>query len=337
MGKESNRGSSGAGSPPEAWVGTAPGKVILLGEHAVVYGEPAIAVPVSQVRARATLTPLPAGRGLTLVAADLGRRYPLAQAPDDDPLALIVRLTLEHFRAREPDALLTVTSSIPIAGGLGSGAAVSAAIVRALAGFLGETVGPTVVSRLVYEVEKLHHGTPSGIDNTVIAYEMPVYFVRQPQGPPRIEPFTVARPFRLLIADSGIASPTREVVGDVRRAWEANRERYDLLFGAIGWMVEKARQAIAQGELAALGLLMGGNQQLLREMGVSHPRLEALIRAAKEAGALGVKLSGAGRGGNVIALVDEETEKKVASALAAAGAVRVIATTVRGNNEANGG
>jgi len=305
--------------------------VILLGEHAVVYGEPAIAVPVSQVRAQAMLTPLPAGHGLTLVAADLGRRYPLAQAPDDDPLALIVRLTLEHFRAPEPDALLTITSSIPIAGGLGSGAAVSAAIVRALASFLGESVGPAVVSRLVYEVEKLHHGTPSGIDNTVIAYEMPVYFVRQPQGPPRIEPFTVARPFRLLIADSGITSPTREVVSDVRRAWEADPERYALLFGAVGWMVEKARQAIAQGEIAALGLLMGGNQRLLREMGVSHPRLEAMIRAAKAAGARGAKLSGAGRGGNVIALVDEETEQRVASALRDAGAVRVIATTVRGS------
>lgn len=303
---------------------SAPGKIILFGEHAVVYGRPAVAVPVTQVSATARIDPTPAGEGLALVATDLDRRVNLAQASPDDPLAVIVRETLAHLGQSPPDAVLTIRSTIPIAGGLGSGAAVSTAIARALAGFFGQRLSPAETSQLVYEVEKIHHGTPSGIDNTVIAYGQPVYFVREKT----LETFSLGGAFPLLIADSGVPSPTREVVGAVREGWSGAPERYEELFDQVGEVVDRAREALEDGQVKAVGALMTRNQALLGEMGVSSPMLDELVAAALEAGALGAKLSGAGRGGNVIALVGPGTSQIVEDALIAAGARYVIPTVV---------
>ncbi|MBN1956478.1 MAG: mevalonate kinase [Anaerolineae bacterium] len=303
---------------------SAPGKVILLGEHAVVYGRPAIAVPVSQVRASASIVPAPPGAGLTIVALDLERSLHLGEAALDDPLAVVAFQTLAHLGLQDLDGVLTVTSAIPIGGGMGSGAAVSAAVVRALAGFVGADLPLQEVSDLVYEVEKLHHGTPSGIDNTVVVYERPVYFVR---GQP-LATFGVGRPLPLLIADSGIPSSTRAVVGAVRRRWEADPLRYDALFDRIGERAVAARDAIEGGDAGNLGRLMDQNHQLLQEIGVSMPALDRLVEAALAAGALGAKLSGAGGGGSVIALVEAGTGAAVEAALRAAGAVQVLHTVV---------
>ncbi len=321
VGKQGGRGAKEQGGRIRA---SAPGKVILFGEHAVVYGRPAIAVPVPQVRATAVVEPAPEGAGLTLVAADLEREVSLRDAPSDDPLAAIARLTLDHLGHPEPDVRLTVTSTIPIAGGMGSGAAVSTAIVRALASFFGQELPPAEVSRLVYEVEKLHHGTPSGIDNTVVAYERPVYFVRDR----RMETFSPGAPLYLLIADSGVPSRTKEVVAAVRARWEKQPARYDFLFDRIGEVVDEAREAIEAGDVYTLGGLMDQNHELLRKIGVSSPELDELVEAARYGGALGAKLSGAGRGGNIIALVEEFSADEVEAVLRAAGAKRIVYAVV---------
>jgi mevalonate kinase len=293
---------------------TAPGKVILFGEHAVVYGQPAIAAPVMQVQATATVEPSSEGSGLTIVASDLSTRITLGQAPQDEPLAVASRLTIDRLCAAEPDAILTVRSTIPIASGLGSGAAVSTALVRALANYLGQPLQPGEISDLVYEVERIHHGTPSGIDNTVVAYEEVVYFVREQP----ITRLSVGESFTLLVADTGKPSPTGEIVGRVRRAWKRERAHYDALFDQIGETAEDARDAI------------DSNHELLIELGVSSPVLDELAETARLAGAIGAKLSGAGQGGNMIALVeDDDTGEQVADALREAGAARVILTQVR--------
>lgn len=310
----------------ELSVGRAVGKVILCGEHAVVYGRPALAVPVTQVRAEAIIEPGEPGSGLVLCAANLGEEVRLSVAGAAHPLAVAARLTLSYLRLAEPDWRVTIRSTVPVASGLGSGAAVSAALVRGLAAADGRTLPPEDVSALAYEVEKLHHGTPSGIDNTVIAYEQPVYFVR---GQPP-EPFAIGSPFWLAIADSGIGSPTRVTVGDVRRAWEQEPTHYGALFDRVGAVVEAARTVIAGGRPAELGRLLDANHVLLQEIGVSCERLDVLAAAARAAGALGVKLSGGGRGGNLIALVEEDTAQAVSAALYAAGAHRVILTHVGG-------
>jgi mevalonate kinase len=220
--------------------------------------------------------------------------------------------------------LVTVTSTIPIARGLGSGAAVATAVARALAGYWGYAPQPEEISRLVYEVEKLHHGTPSGIDNTVIAYEQPVYFVRG-EGASRL---AVGASFDLVIADTGVASSTRAVVGDVRRRWEADRERYEGLFDEIGAVARLAKSAIQRGDRRAVGRLMNENHALLVALGVSSAELDRLVAAARAAGAWGAKLSGAGRGGNMLALVEPEQAPAVAAALRAAGATNVVMSQV---------
>jgi mevalonate kinase len=305
--------------------GQAPGKVILCGEHAVVYGRPALAVPVTQVRAEAVVELAAPGTGLMLVAADLGEEIRLESAPPQHPLAVTARLTLAELGLSEPPPWrVIVCSSIPIAGGLGSGAAVSAALARALADAAGRPLSPAALSAIVYQVEILHHGTPSGIDNSVVCYEQPVYFVRG-QTP---QAFSIGRSFTLAIANTGIASPTREAVADVRRARERERGRFDALFDRIAAIVEQAKAAITDGVPEALGPMMDENHALLREIGVSDPALDALAEAARRAGASGAKLSGAGRGGNLIALVTAETQDAVSSALRTAGAVDVIVTTV---------
>ena len=298
---------------------TAPGKVILCGEHSVVYGHPAVAVPVSDMRARAHIRSADAGSGLYLRAPNIQERLYLRDAPADHPLAKAVRLLLKHLQAPEPDAVLTVTSELPVAGGMGSGAAVATATIRALATYYEVELSPETISKMTFEVEKIHHGTPSGIDNAVVAWEKPVYFVKD--EPP--ETFSIGAPFQLLIANSGIASSTREAIAEVRHRWLTTPQYYDVVFTCIGAIAKAARAAVEQGALQALGILLNENHSLLNKIGVSLSELNALVHAAQSSGALGAKLTGAGQGGNVIALVTEETTDTVEQALKVSGATRV--------------
>jgi mevalonate kinase len=304
----------------------APGKVILFGEHAVVYGQPAIAVPVAEVQAQACVEPGQPGQGLVVAAPDLERTIVVREAADDEPLAHIARSMLEAMDCDgDPDLTVTVTSTVPIARGMGSGAAVSTAIARALTKHYAHWLPSRSISELVYRTEVIYHGTPSGIDNTVVAFEKPVYFVKSEGW----EVFWVARPFLLAIADTGIGSSTKEVVGDLRRRFEADPRRYQPLFDRIGEIATAARAAIEEGQIEVLGELMDENHALLQKMGVSCSELDRLVAAAKDGGALGAKLSGAGRGGNMIALVTEEARGRVDMMLRLAGATRILITEVR--------
>ncbi|NIN69262.1 MAG: mevalonate kinase [Anaerolineae bacterium] len=314
-------------------VAYAPGKIILVGEHAVVYGRPAIAVPVTQVQAQVKVEKGEPGQGIVVVAKDLGRVFSLARQERDatvGPLQATVANVLAYLGlTTDHDLTVFVESSIPMARGLGSGAAVSTAMTRAIARHFSRELTAGEISQLVYETEKLHHGTPSGIDNTVIACERPVHFVRG-ESP---ETVRVGRSLLLIIADTGVESPTREVVGAVRRAREEARERYDDLFDAVGDIVVEVRRAIERGELRHVGRLLDENHRLLQEMGVSSSRLDDLVHAAKRHGALGAKLSGAGRGGNMIALVTSETREPVKRALRAEGAQGLIDTAVEASKD----
>lgn len=306
-------------------VAQAPGKVILFGEHAVVYGRPAIAVPVTEVQARARVEPAPSGHGARIVAPDVGQQFFVTEEAEEHPLARVAQLTLRRIgQAPDPDLIITITSDVPIARGMGSGAAVSTAIVRALVSHFDHWLPSREISDLVYQAELLFHGTPSGIDNTVIAFEKPVFFIKDEGW----EFFWVGGPFLLAIADTGIESPTREVVGDLGRRYEADPDHYRPLFDRVGEIVAQARAAIEAGEHGRLGQLMDQNHRLLQAMDVSCPELDRLVGAAREGGALGAKLSGAGRGGNMIALVTQETRGRVDMMLRLAGAAEVIVTEI---------
>lgn len=306
---------------------SAPGKVILVGEHAVVYGRPAIAVPVAQVRAKAILTAAPRRPpgSLHLTAPAIGLDADWRDLPAEHPLAKAIQLTLQATGISHlPACDLRITSTIPVASGLGSGAAVTVALIRALSNFLGRPLGDETISALAFEVEKIHHGTPSGIDNTVVTYAKPVYFQRdQP-----MEILNVLQPFRLVIGNSGIASPTALAVADVRKAWLADRRSMESIFDTIGEIARQARLLIESGQCESLGALLTRNHELLRQLGVSSPELDDLVASALDAGALGAKMSGGGRGGNMIALVTPKTETSVADSLQRAGAVSTILTSI---------
>ncbi len=308
-------------TPQVIAAGQAPGKIILFGEHAVVYGRPAIAAPVFQLQAYARVF---ADHECIVEAPDIGHRVRVENAPDDNPLARIVRLVCNHLGQPLPAWRVEVRSDIPIASGLGSGAAVAAAIARALLAAFEAEISPEQLSALVYEVERLHHGSPSGVDNTVVVYSRPVWFVR---GQPP-EPFAAGAPLHLLVADTGVASPTRIAVGDVRAAWQADPGRFEMLFDRVGALVWQARRWIEDGQTAALGEAMNENHTLLNAIGVGSEELDRLCEAARSAGARGAKLSGGGRGGNMIALVEAEARAHVEQALLAAGARQVVATSL---------
>jgi len=318
---------------PPMTTANAPGKIIVFGEHAVVYGRPAIAVPVTQVQAQVTIEQGEEGQGIVIVARDLGRILMVGEGETNDvvsPLQAVVASTLEYLGlGLEHDLTITIESTIPIARGLGSGAAVSTAMTRALAGYFARELTGQEVSGLVYEAETLYHGTPSGIDNTVIAYERPVYFIRDQ----KLETFCVRKPLLFLIADTGLESPTKTVVGAVRQAWERSKDRYEALFDSVGDVAVRARRALEKGEVEQVGRLMDENHRLLQTMGVSSFELDALVEAARHTGALGAKLSGAGRGGNMIALVTPQTCERVKDALEKEGAQSVIQTGVEASTD----
>ena len=315
------------------------GKIILFGEHAVVYGQPALAVPVNQVFAEAEVLDSPRA-GIWINAPDIGFHEKLSRIVPENPLATVVEAVFAELGISLPPSVLRtsppeggekdgieikVTSTIPIASGLGSGAAVSVAIIRALSSYLGNPLDDEKVNKIAYEAEKIHHGTPSGIDNTVVTYGKPIFFIKnQP-----IELLNVAKAFTIIIADTGISAPTKQSVADVRKLWEKNPQKINALFAAAGSIARTARQSIEGGHPERLGALMNENQRILREIGVSCRELDHLTEASLRSGASGAKLSGGGRGGNIIALSTKENAPAIAEALLNAGAKNVVVTEIK--------
>lgn len=305
---------------------SAPGKLILCGEHAVVYNQPAIAVPVAAVQAQATVQPSTGDQGIVVELVDLGERWQ-AGPYAEQPLARLVGQTLAAIEVQTPPPLhIALRSTIPIASGMGSGAALGAALVRALAGYFGRQLEATHVSALVYESERGFHGTPSGIDNTVVSLARPIVYQRRPDGPPLIEPLTLGGDLTLVIGDTGVRAPTRLTVGGVRERFEADPTTYQRYFETIGQTVLAIQDVLRRGATMELGPLLDENQRLLQALGVSSVELERLITAARAAGACGAKLSGGGGGGIMLALAPEQRVQEIEAALHEAGATRVIVT-----------
>jgi mevalonate kinase len=303
---------------------SAPGKIILFGEHAVVYGQPALAVPVTQVQAEVQITGT-STPDVWIDAPDIQLQTRLDQLELTNPIAATIRNTLDALNLPPLSGVtIQIHSTIPVASGLGSGAAVSVALIRALASYTGKILTGEQVNGLAYKTEKLHHGTPSGIDNTVITYARPVYFVRDRP----ITSLQVKKPFTIVIGDTGISAATMQSVRDVRQSWQKNPAHFESLFSAIGSIVRTARQSLERGSPDLLGPLMRENHILLQELRVSSPELDRLVEAAQIAGALGAKLSGGGRGGNMIAIARSGEAEAVAASLHKAGARNTIITEI---------
>ena len=306
---------------------TVPGKIILLGEHAVVYNHPAIAIPVQGVtaRARVRITNTP---GITISCPDLERLCRSGEDPPEEiaPFIMLARKTLEAVERPEAGLEATLASTIPIKAGMGSGAALSVALVRAIGAALEIDLPLNQVIDLAYEAEKVFHGNPSGIDNSVVAHNQPIYFRRACGCKPIRERKSE---FRFLIADSGARSSTSDVVSQVAVLRDHDRAHFDALFWEIGSLACYAREVIVRGNPVQLGLCMNRNHELLRQLTVSSEGIDRLVEAAWRAGAAGATVSGAGRGGNVVVLLEsEESEGRVRQALYDAGAQAVYSAAL---------
>jgi mevalonate kinase len=274
-------------------VGQACGKAILLGEHAVVYGIPAIAVGIDR-GARAWATPADAGASTLLV-----RGWNVGVREDDNhDLARAFRGLLQVARDLAPslDAQsVEVETALPPGGGLGCSAAIGVAIARALV----PHASPEGIQAQAMAWERVFHGNPSGVDAAVSARGGCVLFRRGEA----MEPVRARAPLQLCIGNTGSASSTRSMVDAVARLRERRPELVEKSFEGIRALVQNARLAIEAGDRVAVGRLMDLNQMLLGGLMVSTPEIERMCALARAAGALGAKLTGAGGGGSVAALV----------------------------------
>jgi hydroxymethylglutaryl-CoA reductase len=274
------------------------GKIILFGEHAVVYGSRAIAAPVPlAVRARV----VDEDDGVWLVVPRWGveqrlRMDPAKQMSFEVPAALILR----ELGLADRSMRIEVFSEIPRAMGLGGSAAVAVAIIRALDQRFELGLSDDQVNALAFQCECVAHGTPSGIDNTVATFGQPLVFRKG--DPPEIHPLQLPAPLRFVIGMTGVEGLTAKMVARVRDGRQRNRDVYDTVFKGIDAVTLQAIEAIKRYDLERLGELMNVCQGLLNGLQVSSWELEELIQIARENGALGAKLTGGGGGGSMIAL-----------------------------------
>ena len=299
------------------------GKAILLGEHAVVYGHPALAGAVdATVRCTWQGTNAPSAPMLRVHApvwhldVAVARGAPLDATAHDaapgDPAraiaalvhALDTHLGMDVLSTLGP-GVITVDTRLPVAAGLGSSAALSVAVARTLAQALDRRLTGDEVAALAHSAERCFHANPSGVDVALATHGGLGLYYRGRGHDARLEPVH-APALRVAVGLTGVPRSTAAMVGRVAAAREAARvagsTRVDEALAALGRAAVDGAEAMRAGDAAALGRLMNGAQDTLAGLGVSSPDIDRLCEIARAAGALGAKLTGAGGGGAVIAI-----------------------------------
>lgn len=316
------------------WMGvvaSAPAKVILFGEHFVVYGEPAIVLAIDKrAYAKAELRD---DKRLYLRSVDLNLAgyfesgiFKTEQGDAKEaklkfePLKLAVGKVLE-IHGENVGLNIEVNSTVPVAAGLGSSAAVAAAVTAAVGALLNVKISKEDVFRISFEAEKIVHGTPSGVDPAISTFGGTLLF----QMDTGFKPLDVKADVPLVIGDTGVERSTRVQVATVRGVKDKYPRVVNPMMRAAREIVLRAIDALKEDDLETLGDLMNINHALLYGLGVSDESLEWLINAARKAGALGAKLTGAGGGGCMIALAENERLQKVLEAIQRAGGRAFIA------------
>jgi len=281
----------------------APGKCILLGEHAVVYGYPAIAVGIS-LYSQCRISKVDSNR-IELNLIDFKKKFESNNI--DNLISLLKKQFPQLARGLQifsdlvdeeiKDISIGISSSLLSGSGLGSSASIAVAFASAFNEFYGLSLDKTKISDIAYEMEKMVHGTPSGIDNTTCTFGNIIYFKNK-----KFEMLRIPSDLKLLITYTGIHHRTSDAINKIRKLRENNLELIDRILSDIGFLVERAKNIIQNNELEKLGELMNINQGLLAALGVSNSVISVINQIALNNGAFGSKLTGAGLGGCVVSL-----------------------------------
>jgi len=299
----------------ESQMGVGYGKVVMLGEHSVVYGRHAIAAPVPMV-IKALVEDCE--QGIHLMIPRWGVEYELVSNPQERrSFERPAGVMLDELGLGGRAMRIEVFPEVPRSMGLGGSAAMAVAIVRALDKHFKLGLTDEEVNRLAFESEKVAHGNPSGLDNTLACYGKPLVY--RAGDPPLVELLNIREPIPAVIGMSGFEGLTAKTVGRVREAWKKDQQLYERIFDQIDALVLRSVQAIQDGDIKLLGELMNINHGMLNALQVSTPELEQLVDIARENGALGAKLTGGGGGGSIIAVCDESDQDQIVNAIRAAG------------------
>ena len=287
------------------------GKVILFNEHFVVYGIPAVA---SAVGARTTaLVERKSGSGYELKderPETLGYK---AEKLEQQRESLEIMLKFMKIDTQQNHYVITLGGDLIAASGVGASAASCAAIARAFSQELVLNFSDEKVNEVAYEGEKGYHGTPSGIDNTAATYGGLIWYRRE-GSEQLMERMRLRKPIEIVMGNTGKVADTRVVVAGVKERKEKEPEKYARIFQEADQLVRNARKQLEAFNLEKVGACMNENHMLLREIGVSSPDLDALVKLALDTGAAGAKLTGTGRGGYMVALTPgRELQDRVAN------------------------
>ena len=296
------------------------GKIILLGEHAVVYGRPAIALPIPLAVEAAIRK---GGDGINVVIPRWGVEQKVRVT--NPGFTGIIAQMLEQLGLDNENMTIEVFPHIPRAMGLGGSSALAVAIIRAIDHAYKLGLHDGRINELAFECEKAAHGTPSGVDNTVATYGSPLYYQRRDEQP-LFSTVKLGQPLELVIGMTGKESLTADTVARVRASWQQYPERYETIFDQIGHLTLSASDAVKSGQLNELGELMNLCHGYLNALQLSTPELEEMIHVARQNGAVGAKLTGGGGGGSMIALCPDSSAP-VKAAIEAAG-FRTLAITL---------
>ncbi len=307
--------------------GSGKGKAILFGEHFVVYGLPALAAGIaSETTAKVTRV-----RSIGWKLVDNRPAMPGYKEKKYEEQKQSIENMLKHLNidTTKLGFQIDLAGDLVCASGIGASAASCVAIARALSEDFSLNLSDEQINETAYIGEMGYHGTPSGLDNTASTYGGLVWFERDlAGGPPKFESLKLEKPMHLVIASTGITASTKVVVGDVRAKKDADPAWFDSISNEYTQLVHDAKDALMQLDAAKVGALMDKNHELLQQLTVSCKELDALVTIARKNGAIGAKMTGTGRGGNMIALApDKETQKQIASALEKEGKTAGVWTT----------
>ncbi|HZX20152.1 MAG TPA: mevalonate kinase [archaeon] len=283
------------------------GKVILFGEHFVVYGLPGL---VAAVEMNTTCSFEKNEKGV--VSNDLVTKEKIVFGKNPKKmLDKVLKVVFEETKVKPGNFRLKLTTNMSLRGGLGSSAALGVAIARCLNEQFNLKMSDEKINDIAFKVEKLFHGNPSGIDNTASTYGGLLEFGKSGNGN-KIEKLKT-KEVEIVLADTGIYHDTGELVAGVKERKEKEPQKYAKIFKEYEELYPKAKKAVLTADWLETGRLMNKNHELLKEMEVSCPEIEDLCNVTLKAGALGAKLTGAGVGGNIIALTPgKKLQEKVA-------------------------